>query len=76
MQSRSEADTNNIVFFNNLLEEFEVIWANCFVGKSISKSAAFNAFVHVNQTSNLMCFFNELENEEPTDDGDEWKTKR
>lgn len=63
-------------FFDALLARFEKVWENCFQGKSISKSAAFTAFVNVDQTNGLICYFDCAEEADKLDEGDEWKTKQ
>lgn len=65
----------NEKFFNNLLNEFENIWEKCFVGRGISKSAAFTAFTQVNQTAEMIHYFTCAEETEDKEEGDEWKTK-
>lgn len=63
-------EADNKKFFENLLEQFEKnVWP-IFEGHSISKSAAFTAFVQCNQTYQLIKFFDECE---MTEEGDEWK---
>lgn len=62
-------------FFNGLLDRFEHIWEHCLKNKSISKSAAFQSFVVVDQTAQLIHFF-DADEEESIDEGDSWKTKQ
>lgn len=60
-------------YFDELLNRFESIWNLSFQGRSISKSAAFQAFVTIDQTSTLCRFF---ENEDIDEDDERWKTKQ
>jgi hypothetical protein len=81
MQPPEEIQEADKEYFNNLIERFEQIWYNCYQGRDlgISKSAAFTAFIQVDQTFKLIDYFDNDETIAPRrdddDEGDEWKTK-
>lgn len=75
MQFQDVTREGDSEYFNGLLDRFEKIWQDCFQNRSISKSAAFQAFITIDQTSTLIQYF---DNEDTLDDdeGEPWKTKQ